>query len=185
MSKRDWIIGAVGLCLGLVLGSAATYFWVKSGFAPGFGQDDLGSTVPEPSEQDVRASFQSLLSEAGVDAEVARFRRTDWFANTVRLGPVDNGNGTVDLKPLTHPYKTYSVAYESELAFRGNGQIKENGVLMWSEGNSVDGQGWSMVRNESKAFQKGERTQVRGQLRYRLQGTQWQLESDCTIDAAR
>jgi hypothetical protein len=137
MGARMWVVAGLGLCLGLAIGSSATFLWLSGngptnsggpgGGGPGQGRPPLamdnrpGETAePGPTQEDARASLQAMLASAGIDAEVVKFRRTDWSR-----------------KPLDQNY--YGVAYEAELAFRADCQIKETMALMWSPRNSAYG----------------------------------------------
>jgi len=187
MGKRAWVAGAVGLLLGLAAGSACTYFWPKPRLAATSVQGAEAVIPPDPSAQEVQATFQSMLADAGVDAEVMGFRRVTWTHDTKHWEPDGQGRFKKLANPVTNGL--YSVVYEAELQFRGECQIKENFQLMWSTGNVINsfatGLGPVMTTRETRSFKKGERQQVRGLIYYTSHSGQWKLQPNCKIDAGR
>ncbi len=182
MGARVWVATGLGLSLGLAIGSGATYLWLTGGSAnpgapveggPGRDRAPLAidnrpgeAAEPGPTQEDARASLQAILASAGVDAEVVQFRRTDWSR-----------------KPSGQNY--YGVAYEADLAFRADGQIKETQTLLWSPQNSAFGWGGAMSVTAVDNVKKGDRRKVRGHIGYVLQEGQLKLHPNCKIDSAK
>jgi hypothetical protein len=185
LGKHPWIVGALGLSLGLAIGSSGTYLWfthaspIKPGeefrgeggrparpaLAPDNGRGNGEATLTDPTEEDARAAFQAMLTRAGVDAEILKFRRTDWS--------------------YVPEQKYYGVAFEVELAFRANYQLKETMALMWSPENLAEGWGGAMRVTALETFKKGDRKNARGHLGYQLQDGRWKLSSLSRIDSAK
>jgi hypothetical protein len=183
LDNRTWIAGTLGLLLGLAIGAGGMYLWLSrastANHSDGTGGGEarppltpdnrqVGGEVvpPDPTEADARASFQAILTRAGIDSEIIKFSRTDWSR-----------------RPLGQNY--YGVAYEAELAFRADCQIKETFALMWSPQNSADGVGGGMTVTAVDNVKKGDRRKVRGHFGYRLEESQWKLDPQCKINSAK
>ncbi len=183
MTKTTVFAGLFCLVLGLSAGSGITYLVLnpKTSSEPSKGDEQNNQKkieepiqnpkdVPDPTEAFVKESFQNLLEKAKLDAEILKFSRLDWLRG---------GN-----PPNDNPF-FYSVAYQGELLFRKDSQIKENFSFLWSEGNTVSGSAAMMSNYEVISPKKGEKKIIRGRIVFYLEHGQWKLSSDTKIDAGQ
>jgi len=94
-------------------------------------------------------------------------------------------DGQLESVPLDDPYHAYSLAFEAEVAFKRDCQVKENWTVMWSPGNRAGAQSAGMVTEEVRRFKAGQRHVVRGTLHFRHYGKEWELDKGTRVDAPR
>ena len=178
MHARSGIGGVICFTLGLIVGGVVVYARLRPAMESRTGllPSDL---PPTPAEADGRVRLQAVLTHGGLDAAVVVFRRTDWHHYTIPMGATDN---TGKLAVLEVPYLGYRIAYEAEVEFHREGQIKENFTVMWVPGNTANGEAPTMTRHEVGSLRSGERRAVRGTLHWKLVGSEWQGDPKDKID---
>src|SRR5215204_1286217 len=112
MSK--WLVGVLCLTVGVLVGGGGVYLWLKQ---VGPAQNS-SSIVPaaEPSESDGHKLLQTLLADAGVQAQVHAFHATNWHRYE---GIAEHMTGI----------PSFEMNYEAEVEFTGPCHLKENWTL--------------------------------------------------------
>src|SRR6188474_3506130 len=105
---RTWLVGVLCLTVGVLVGGGTVYLW------HGHAQNSP-STVPtaEPSESDGHKLLQTLLADAGVQAQVQAFHVNNWGRFE---GIAEHMTGIA----------SFEMNYEAEVEFTGPCYLKEN-----------------------------------------------------------
>src|SRR5262245_53275191 len=129
-SMRGWKLALLSGLVGMILGGGIVYVLVTN-FGPIKALGLPGGSVPDPAEAEGEAALRTTLEETGIDAKVLRFQRTGWDHNIIRL-ELDRASNNTQFSNLPRPYRTYSLAYEADLVFAREAQIKETWTLLWA-----------------------------------------------------
>jgi hypothetical protein len=121
----------------------------------------------KPTEEDGKKTLEEVFAAAGVPVKVVRFSRTKWKDH-------------LDLVPPAH-----DMAYEAEVEFQKECQMKEQQTVHWSPMQKPDLDGDYTITGmgeDPTRFRKGEQKTIRGRLVFRWKSGSWR--QDNTIEAA-
>lgn len=158
----------------LVLAGSVGCFWSPASVAP--KKESQSSQVntadairfpesEEPSEERNLQLLQCLLADAGVNANVRRFRRTGESRYTGVASCVAGD-------------KCYAASYEAELEFGGDCRIQEDWSLLWHPEAKVNGDsGERKTPRVVRQFHTGDRQEVKGILHWHVRQGNWEQVS--------